>query len=396
MANKTSLLFRVGLPVAVLVAAVAVAFLMVALKPEVETRTPIVAAPLVRVEVVKVESLQMTVKSQGTVMPRNESQLIPEVSGKVLWVSPSLAAGGFFENGEPLVRIDPFDYRRALVTARADLARSKLRLAQEEAEARVARREWVELGQGDGTPLTLHEPQLEDASAAVEAAAANLERAERNLARTEIRAPYAGRVWKESVDLGQFVGTGAPIATVYSVDAAEIRLPLPDEELAFVDISLSNRDSRSQRPGPKVVLSTTFAGRRHEWSGRIVRTEGEIDPLTRMIYAVAEVKNPYDAGETPDRPPLNVGMFVEADIEGKVVENVVRLPRAALKDGSRVWVIDGESRLRYRPVTVYRSTEREVLLTEGLKEGELVCLSPLDVTTDGMLVRIADAEGKSL
>jgi multidrug efflux system membrane fusion protein len=396
MANKTSLLFRVGLPVAVLVAAVTGAFLMVALKPEVETRTPIVAAPLVRVEVVKVESLQMTVKSQGTVMPRNESQLIPEVSGKVLWVSPSLAAGGFFENGEPLVRIDPFDYRQALVIARSDLARSKLRLAQEEAEARVARREWLELGQGDGTPLTLREPQLEDANAAVAAAAASLERAERNLDRTELRAPYAGRVRQERVDLGQFVSAGAPIATIYSVDAAEIRLPLPDEELAFVDISLSNRNSRSPRPGSRVVLSATFAGRRHEWSGRIVRTEGEIDPLTRMIHAVAEVNNPYDAGETPDRPPLTVGMFVEADIEGKVVENVVRLPRAALKDGSRLWVIDGDSRLRYRLVTVYRLTEREVLLTEGLKEGELVCLSPLDVTTDGMLVRVADAEGKSL
>ena len=394
--NKQKILWTVVVPAAVLFAGIVVAFTMMALKPDVETRAPIAAPPLVRVATVKLESRRLTVESQGTVNPRTESQLVPEVSGQVIWVSDSFASGGFFEKGQTLVKIDPFDYEQALVTAKSELARTKLRLAQEEAEARVAREEWEELGRGDGTPLTLRVPQLADARAGVEAAGANIERAERNRERTVLRAPYAGRIRQESVDVGQFVTIGAPIATIYSVDAAEVRLPLPDSDLAFVDLPMTYRGGGEARIQPPVVLSTTFAGERHEWKGRIVRTEGEIDPETRMIHAVARVDNPYAPGKNPRRPPLNAGMFVHAAIEGIHVDNVAVLPRVALRTGSRVWVVDADSRLRYRDVVVLRTTEAELIVSEGLGDGELVVLSPLDATTDGMTVRISDEERKSL
>ena len=394
--KKRKILWTVVIPAAVLFMGVVVAYTMIALKPDVETRAPVVIQPLVRVAVVKLESRRLTVESQGTVSPRTESQLVPEVSAQVIWVADSFASGGFFEKGEVLVKIDPFDYDQALVTAKSELACTKLRLAQEEAEARVARQEWEELGRGDAAPLTLREPQLADARAAVDAAAANVERAERNRERTVIRAPYADRIRQESVDVGQFVTIGAPIATIYSVDAAEVRLPLPDDDLAFVDLPLTYRGGGKPRIQPPVVLSTTFAGERHEWRGRIVRTEGEIDPATRMIHAVARIDNPYAPGDNPRRPPLNAGMFVRAEIEGRQVEDVAVLPRAALRTGSRLWVVDADSRLRYRDVVVLRATESEVIVSEGLRDGELVVLSPLDATTDGMTVRISDEEGKSL
>ena len=394
--EKKKILWTVIAPAAVLFAGIAVAFTMIALKPDVETRAPAVAAPLVRVAMVSLESRRLTVESQGTVSPRTQSQLVPEVSGQVIWVSDSFASGGFFEKGERLVRIDPFDYDQALVAAKSELARTKLRLAQEEAEARVAREEWEELGRGDGTPLTLRKPQLADARAAVDAGAANVERAERNRERTVIRAPYAGRIRQESVDVGQFVTIGAPMATIYSVDAAEVRLPLPDDELAFVDLPMTYRGGGEARVESLVVLSTTFAGERHEWRGRIVRTEGEIDPATRMIHAVARVDDPYAPGVNPRRPPLNAGMFVHAEIEGRQVEDVAVLPRAALRTGGLMWVVDADSRLRYRDVVVLRATESEAIVSEGLRDGELVVLSPLDVTTDGMTVRISDEEAKSL
>ena len=173
-------------------------------------------------------------------------------------------------------------------------------------------------------------------------------------------------------------------------------MPLKSDDLAFVDLPMTYRGSNSPRVEPEVVLSTTFAGERFEWVGRVVRTEGEIDPSTRMVHAVARVQNPYAPGDNPRRPPLNAGMFVLAAIEGRLAENVAVLPRAALRTENRVWVVDMESRLRYRDVTVLRATEREVIISEGLEEGELVVLSPLDATTDGMAVRTADREGKSL
>lgn len=394
--ERPKILWTVIIPVAVVFAGIVGAFTMIALKPDVETRAPLPTQPLVRVVTVKLESRRLTVESQGTVNPRTESRLVPEVSGQVIWVTDSFASGGFFEKGQALVKIDPFDYEQALVTAKSELARTKLRLAQEEAEARVAREEWEELGRGEATPLTLRVPQLADARASVEAARANVERADRNRERTVIRAPYAGRIRQESVDVGQFVTIGAPIATIYSVDAAEVRLPLPDNDLAFVDLPMTYRGGGEARVQPSVVLSTTFAGERHEWQGRIVRTEGEIDPATRMIHAVARVDNPYAPGDNPRRPPLNAGMFVHAAIEGIYVEDVAVLPRVALRTGSRVWIVDADNRLRYRDVVVLRATEAEVIVSEGLRDGELVVLSPLDATTDGMKVRISDEEGKSL
>lgn len=394
--ERPKILWTVIIPVAVVFAGIVGAFTMIALKPDVETRAPLPTQPLVRVVTVKLESRRLTVESQGTVNPRTESRLVPEVSGQVIWVTDSFASGGFFEKGQALVKIDPFDYEQALVTAKSELARTKLRLAQEEAEARVAREEWEELGRGEATPLTLRVPQLADVRASVEAARANVERADRNRERTVIRAPYAGRIRQESVDVGQFVTIGAPIATIYSVDAAEVRLPLPDNDLAFVDLPMTYRGGGEARVQPSVVLSTTFAGERHEWQGRIVRTEGEIDPATRMIHAVARVDNPYAPGDNPRRPPLNAGMFVHAAIEGIYVEDVAVLPRVALRTGSRVWIVDADNRLRYRDVVVLRATEAEVIVSEGLRDGELVVLSPLDATTDGMKVRISDEEGKSL
>ena len=382
---------QVLLPFVLLVGAGLTAYLMYLNRPPVETQPPAFEPQGVRVQAVTFETLSLTVASQGTVQPRASGQLVPEISGPVTEVAPSFAVGGFFETGDVLLKIDPYDYQQAVITARSQLAQAQLRLAQEEAEADVARREWAELGRGDPNALTLRQPQVEDARAAAAAAEAALDRAARDVERAEIRAPYAGRVQSKDVDIGQFVNKGNTVARIYAIDSAEIRLPLPDEELAFVDIALSYRGG-GQQTGPRVTLSADFAGRRHTWQGRIVRTEGEIDPVSRMVHVVAEVRDPYGPGRDPSRPPLAAGMFVEAEIEGRTVSDVVVLPWAALRGRDRVLVVDESSRLRYRQVEVLRSTSDEVLIRGGLAEGELVCVSPLDTVTDGMAVQVLDGD----
>ena len=255
----------------------------------------------------------------------------------------------------------------------------------------MARREWAELGRGDPNALTLRQPQLEEARAAVAAAEAALDRARRDVDRAAITAPYAGRVQSKDVDIGQFVTKGTPVARIYAVDSAEIRLPLPDQQLAYIDVALSYRGG-GQQAGPRVTLSANFAGRQHTWQGRIVRTESEIDAVSRMVHLVAEVRDPYAPGRDPSRPPLAVGMFVEAEIEGRTVRDIVVLPRAALRGRDQVLVVDESSRLHYRQVEILRSTSDSVLVRGGLAEGELVCISPLDTVTDGMAVRVLDGD----
>ena len=388
-------LLKLLLPIVVLAGAGFAAYTMIINRPPVVTQPPVIAPPGVRVHEVALETVQLSVLSQGTVRPRTESQLVPEISGRVTWVAPSFAEGGFFEPGDVLVKIDPFDYQQALASSRSQLAQARLRLAQEEAEAEVALREWEELGRGDPRELTMRKPQLEDARAAVAAAEANVDRARRDVERAEITAPYAGRIRRKNVDVGQFVTVGTQVATVYSVDAAEIRLPLPDEELAYLNLPLSFRGTE-ERPGPRVTLRAMFAGETHEWQGRVVRTESELDPATRMVNVVTEVGDPYAPGPDPDRPPLAVGMYVEAEIEGRRFPDVAVLPRAALQGRSLVFVIDREDRLHYRDIDVLRSTTESIFVRGGLESGELVIVSAIDAPTEGMTVQLTDVDPELL
>lgn len=383
------------LPLVIVAAAGFGAVTMIMNRPPIETLTPVIEPPGVRVHEVTLSDAPLSVTSQGTVRPRTESQLVPEIAGRVTWVAPSFAEGGFFEADDVLVKIDPFDYEQALVSARSQLAQARLRLAEEEAEAEVAQREWGTLGRGDPRELALRKPQLEDARASVAAAEAGVERATRDLQRADIVAPYAGRVRTKNVDIGQYVRVGDAIATVYAVDVAEIRLPLPDDELAYLDLPLSYRGVEQQAQ-PGVTLRATFAGETHTWNGRIVRTESEIDSVSRMVHAVAEVEDPYAPGPNPNRPPLAVGMYVEAAISGRTARDVALMPRQALRGRDQMLVVTPDDRLSFRAVDVLRTSTESVIVSAGLRAGELVVISPLDTPTDGMRVQLADADADLL
>ena len=383
------LALKIGLPVLVLALGAYLALLIIRAKPEPEQRPPEISLPLVHVMEVKPESRRLIVHAEGTVAPRTASQLTSEVSGRVVWVSPALVAGGFFNDGEVLLRIDSRVYELAVVRARAAVAQARLKLATEEQEAALARQEWENLGSGPPTSLVLREPQINEAKASLAAAEAALEHAEYDLERTRVKAPYDGRVWSETVDVGQFIAPGAALARLYGVDFAEVRLPIPDDELAYLHLPLAYRGQTRPAGGPTVVLNAEFAGQRHQWSGRISRTEGEIDPRTRMVHAVAEVKDPYGRGSDRSRPPLAVGMFVEAEIRGKWVRDVVVLPRSVLR-GDQVLVVDEADRLYYRAVEVLRAERDQVLIASGLSEGERVCVSVVQTPVNGMRVEVVD------
>jgi RND family efflux transporter MFP subunit len=226
----------------------------------------------------------------------------------------------------------------------------------------------------------------------VSSASKNLEQAERNLDRTRIRAPYAGRIREIRVDLGQFVTRGTPVAVIYAVEYAEIRLPLPGKDLAFVDLPLRSRAGNAGSY-PEVILQAELAGRNQTWEGSIVRTEGEIDPRTRLIYAVARVEDPYGIGAEGDHLPLATGLFVNARIRGRTVSGVAVLPRAALRGESQVLIIDNENRIRIREVDVLRAERDSVVIGGGLEPGERISVSQMDVVVDGMTVRIVEGPG---
>lgn len=379
------------LVIAVLAVAGGVTALMLANPVKAAPRPSMANIPLVRVMEAAPTNVQLTVYSQGSVQPRTQIVLSPEISGVVAEVSPSLVPGGFFETGEVLVRIESKDYELAATQALAQVIAAKARLVREQAEADVAKTEWEELG-GGRTPsaLTLREPQLAEAQAALASAEATLEQARRELEKTRLKAPFAGRVSSEDVDIGQFVNRGAPLAVLQSVETAEVRLPIPPDQAGYAELPIPWREGMGGGR-PEVHLSGQLGGDTHTWTGRIVRTESEVDTRTRMIIAVAEVANPYERRDDVQRPPLLAGLFVNAEILGHTLTNVYEIPRDAVRGRDRLLIVDPENRLRFRTVDIVRAERGRVVIEKGLDPGERICLSPLEAPVDGMQVRLGES-----
>jgi len=369
------------IPLAIVALAFLGAISLYATAPELTPEAADPVAPTVRVLTVRPDAVQHLVHSQGTVEPRTESALIPEVAGRVEWVSPALVSGGVFDAGEVLLRIEQDDYEAALAQARASLQ-------QAEAEAENARFEYERLLQlqdrnlASRSQLEAAERRLRVADAALASADSGLARARRDLARTELKAPFSGVVRTESVDVGQFVNRGNAVGTVYATDFVEIRLPIADEQLAYLQLPLGMRGELTAEAAPDVELAARFAGRDYNWQGEVVRTEGEIDPRSRMVHVVARVANA--------EPPLPVGLFVQARISGVQVADVVTLPRSALRDGNRVLVVDADNRMHYREIVPLRFYQDEVMIAEGLSAGDRVCVSPIQTVVEDMTVAPVD------
>ena len=393
---------KVMVPIAILgVGALAVLAVMM-MRSGVDSKPAQVSARLVSVIEAQPRDVQFSVYAQGTVVPRTESDLIPQVAGEVIWVSPTLVSGGFFEEGDPLIRIDPSDHRVELEAARAVVARTKSEFARAKTEIERQRR-LADQGVASQARIDDAENEFRVTEAELREETAKLARAERDIERTEIRAPYQGRVRSEQVDVGQFVSRGVSIGKLYATDYAEVRLPLPDRDLRFLDIPFdlsgesvnSDGDRIEVSVGPAVQLRAEFAGVPRTWVGKIVRTEGEIDAKTRMIHLVARVEDPYGQNGAPGSAPLAVGLFVEAEIAGRRVEGVYVLPRTALRTDSGddlVYVVDAEDRLRFKAVEVLRAERDDVIVGSGLEPGDRVCISPMAAAVNGMAVRVIRAE----
>ncbi len=395
---------KVVLPLVVVTAASAVMVALVAVRPSPESNRPQLPVPPVEVVRTARGPVQLWVSAQGEVAPRTESDLVTEVAGRIVWVSPRSAAGGFFEAGDVLARIEARDYEVALERAGAALARA---LADEKLAAATLARQRSMRRSGAASEARLDEAEHAQATAEanVREARSALARAELDLERTRIVAPFVGRVRERHIGVGQFVTRGQPVARVFSVDYAEVRLPITDADLAHLELPLGFRETRPGPPaedaevapdapmfeGPEVLLSARFAGAERTWRGRLVRVEGALDPQSRMLHVVARVDDPYGRSEDPEQPPLEIGLFVEASIRGRRVDDVFELPRTALRRRDEVLVVDAEERLRVRRVEVVRTDRERAWVRAGLDADERVVVSPLEIATDGMRVRSIEA-----
>ncbi|MFD1215853.1 MULTISPECIES: efflux RND transporter periplasmic adaptor subunit [Microbulbifer] len=364
-----------GIVVAAGVAAVAAVFMM-APKPE-EKVAEAVVPPMADVLYAEPSRQTLLVPSQGSVHARHEIEVVARVGGVIQGVGDAFVPGGFFQQGDSLLQIEPADYRHALTRAESQVATAAATLAQEQGMAKQAKREWRDLGTATANDLFLRKPQLAAAEAGLAAAKADRDQAKLDLDRTAVKAPFAGRVVETLVDIGQYVTPGTQLARIHSTDIAEIRLPLTDHQLSLLELPLG----RAVEDGPAVRVAANLAGKEREWRGRIVRTEAAIDPNSRFVYAVAQIQNPY-AGEAP----LINGLFVEAHIAGRTYDDIAILPRQALHEGDHILVLNDENQLGFRDVELLQAVGDQVWLRGDIATGEKIVVSSLGYSREGMVL----------
>ena len=393
------LLLQLLLAVVVLAAGIAAAYLLIKYRKPPQREEQVVLAPLVEIERLHMQDIQMVVRGYGTVSPRVEVEIVPEVPGKVVYVHPLLKAGGLIRAKEQIIQIEPRDYELAAQQADAVVAEAQVRLDTEKAEADVARKEWEQLHPNTepSSPLVLREPQIRRAEASLKSAKAQLATAELRLERTSLSLSFDVLVINERVDLGQYVVVGQSLGSAYGIEAVEIEVPLEDDELAWFNVF----DSTAQLNGSKAPAKSTtaqvkadFGGAEHVWQGRVVRTTGQVDRASRMVSVVVEVANPFDT--SGGRPPLLPGVFAEVLIEGNVLDDAVAVPRDAVRESNKVWAVN-DNRLHIRTLEIARADKDFAYAISGLEEGAQIVVSSLDMVTDGMAVRTqADdrSEGK--
>lgn len=345
--QRLRLFFKVLLPVLVIVVSLGGAAWFMQNKPQAKRFKPPTAQLTVEATRLKAQNYQINISSYGIVSPRTESTLIPQVSGEITKVSPNFREGGFFEKGEILLEVDPRDYEAAVKIAQANLQQIRLTASK---------------------TITLVEKT-------------RLEQAKLKLQRTRIQAPFAGRIRSKSVDLGQFVSPGTPLAKIYAIDYAEIRLPLNNQQLEFVDIPEQYRNDAEFQKGPNVVVAARVGQKQYQWKGNIVRTEGTIDSASRQIFVVAQIDDPYSR-RNENTPPLKIGQFVTAEIQGKQLQNTLVIPRSAIYQGNEVVLIE-KDKLQRKAVDVFWSDPQQAVIRSGLKPGDVLALTSVSSLPSG-------------
>lgn len=370
--------FKKFAPAIIIFASILVFTLMIKLKPEAEFQKPKAIPQVVETMAAYPSEVKAKINSQGTIRPEHEILVTSEVSGKVEWISPKFLDGAGFKAGDTLMKIEKRDYELSLILRESNLFQARLALEREEAEANLANIEWKRVGKGDASSLTLREPQLAQAKAVLAAAEAAYEQSKRNLERTEIIAPFDGRVRKKMVDIGANLVPGSGIADIYNTLNFEVRLPVADKDIPFLDIPLDGT-TLAKNKRPSVQLTTSYGGDTFQSYGFIVRSESQIDPKTRMISVIATIPM------NKMNEKLKIGMFVNAEIDGLSFKDITVVPRSAVKN-DMIWVVEKDY-LRKKSVEVIRYEDDLAFIADGLNKNDRVLITRLDSYVDGMLVR---------
>lgn len=375
-------------PIAFILLAIIALIIVTVLSPKPAKKPIVVKAPLIEANDIVRKDVQFIISSQGSVLPRTQTNLTSEVSGQITHVHPKFNVGGFFSKGEVLLAIDDISYKVALLQAQSRLDAAKAQLVEEQARKEQAEDEWLLTGKTiEQAPiLALRLPQLQKAKADVKAATADVTEAEVKLARTKIKVPYDAMINEKNVEIGQYVSTGSTLAMIFAVDYAEIRLPVKQRDVAFLNLPKINNENDDTS---QVDVFYELMGKQYTWSSQLTRYEGVVDSKSRVHYVVAQVNDPYSLLSTTKHEELRIGTFINANIAGKTIENIVAIPRSALHGADKVYLIDSDNKLHIQTIDVLRNDDESVYSHDSFEIGYRLVTTQLETPVEGMTLRVA-------
>ena len=376
---------RVLMPIGILLGSIVITVVLIRNPTRVSESAPEIIPISVRVAEVQSESGQLFIESQGKAQAARQASLSSNVQGPVAWVSPSLEAGAYVKAGEPLLRLELADFETAVTRSRASYE-------QASAEAAFATADLARITELAAKRLA-SESELQNAERAATVATARLADAEATLKQSELdaersilRAPFNAVVASRDVELGQFVNRAQSVAVLFDADSVDVRVPLAIRQLGYLDVPMGFRGEFDSAQAPQVELTGSYGGKQYTWEGKLLRTEATIDPNSNTVQSIIRIEQP-SADRGGESIPLPIGLFVEARIAGKLVEDIISLPRSVIRNNSQVLVVDAENKMYYRDVDIYRLEQDRVLISGGLLPGEKICTSPIQAVVDGMSVR---------
>ncbi len=387
------ILFRIVLPIAIIAAGFMVMKTLIMHRKAPQKVRPHVQGILVQTVTATPADCPIEVWGTGTVKPRKKVDIVPEVSGKIISISPNFVQGGVFSKGDELFRIEPIDYEVMLEKAKASLAAARLSLEIEKTRGDIARKEWNNIKASDDDsepPLTLRKPQLKQAEAALAAAEAEVRLARMNLERTRVRAPFNCVVTDENIDVGQYLKQGTKVGTLTGTDMAEIVVPVSIDDLEFIKIP----GVGGVKDGARAEVSVQARDRTYRWQGKVVRLLGDVDPKSRMFRVVVDVPKPFKCRKagTECNVRLAEWLFVDVNFHCGTLHNVYALKRDLIRNNETVWVMDKNSRLEIKKVNVIRYQRDTAIVDRGIEPGDRIVTTSITGAADGMLLRTSGEE----
>ncbi len=385
--SQKSVFSTLLLIVVIIVVGGGLSWLLLSTGPKTEPEEKESTARIVQTLALVPEDRSVWVSAFGSVVPFRKVEIRPQVSGQVIHQSDAMTAGGRVREGEELIRIDPQDYELALSEMKSNLEEARFEREVESGRQVIAQREWDEL-QSDldseevNRSLVLREPHLRRAEALMEKAANDIEVAELQLSRTVIAAPFNAMVVEESVEVGQLVGQNSVICELVGTDEFWIQVTLPISELKWIQFPENGAPGAEAR-----VILDVGEGEPTEWKGKVVRLLSDLDPLGRMARVVVSVEDPLGIyGVSESELPLLLGSYVEVQIDAGKLQNTLRIPREALREGNIIWVVGDDGLLRIAEAEVLWLEKETVLIANSLANDEELIVSDLRVALPEMKV----------